>query len=265
MPIAQYTIGPPKRPAIHHDNGHLDYFSPRPPNASDYAQLAKWLAILEGGEEIQDVPGLPHNELPDALPAYRHFLMGQGADRTFSYERFVASDTSGKTILKNAINDARQGAEAIYLNSYAAQASVHFQMTGSAIAIGNQQGPLSAIFPYPATENWQKAIGWHVIWMSAEVDVKMNNGVPQYAMIMTLHAEDRFNFNPGMKDIATGIPDAENGVLEISGLAHQYMNYGTLQRTVTWDGTSSSQMVTAGSTSGRERKPGDNVRIRNRL
>ena len=38
------------------------------------------------------MPFIPHHDLPDALAAYRHFLYCKGADRTFSYERYVASN-----------------------------------------------------------------------------------------------------------------------------------------------------------------------------
>jgi len=261
MPIAQYTIGPPTRPNIHHDNGYLDKFPPRAPTSSDYAKRALWLAKLEGGESIQGIPLLPHNDLPDALPAYRHFLSGTGKDRTFSYERYVASDANGKKTLTNSILDARQGAELIYISLFRGQSPVHFQMTGSVISVGGD----SESFPYPATENWQKAIGAHIIWISAEVDVVVQNNVSQYSMVMTLHAEDRYNFNPGAQDIATGIPDAENGIFEVTGLAKQYMNYGTLQRTVTWSGVTSDQATSKRSDNGRDRKPNDNRRIRNRL
>lgn len=265
MPVAQYTIGPPRRPNIQHDNGHLDKFPPRAPTSSDFARRAMWLAKLEGGEAIQGVPLLPHNDLPDALPAYRHFHFGGGKDRTFSYERYVACDRSGKVTLANAVIDARQGAEQIYTSAFYGQLSVHFQMTGSAIHVGSGDIRLSLLFPYPDTENWQKALGAHVIWISAGVDVELQKNILRYSMTMTVHAEDRFNFNPGAKDIATGIPDSENGIFEITGLAKQYMNYGTLLRTVNWSGTTGDQASISRPDSGRERKPEDNRRIRNRL
>lgn len=274
MPIANYTIGPPTRPSIQHDNGHLSIsatdsrFDPskyRNPTAADYKLRAKWLAKLEGGEAVQGIPLFPHNDLPDALPAYRHFLSGSGKDRTFSYERYVASDDSGKKSLASAILDAQQGAAFIYTTAYNGQSSVHFQMTGTAISAGNHKTKFYSMFPYPATENWQKAIGAHVLWISADVDVVVQNNISQYSMIMTLHAEDRFNFNPGAQDIVTGIPDEENGIFEVTGLAKQYMNYGTLQRSVTWSGAISDQTSSKRSDSGRDRKPSDNIRVRNRL
>ena len=107
-------------------------------------------------------------------------------------------------------------------------------MTGSQIGVGG-----SGSFPYPATENWQKAIGAHVIWNSADVTVTPPAKVgdpPQFSLRMTLHAEDRYNFNPGAADIATGQPDSDNGRFEVSGLAKQYINYATLQRDVKWNG-----------------------------
>lgn len=261
MPVAQYTIGPPTRPNILYDNGFLDKFPPHKPTASDYARRALWLAKLEGGEAVQNIPLLPHNDLSDALAAYRHFLTGNGTERTFSYERYITSDESGKKTLANAILDARQGAELIYASVFRGQSPVHFQITGSGISVGG----INPAFPYPATENWQKAIGAHVIWISAEVDTLIQNGISQHSMIMTIHAEDRYNFNPGAKDIATGIPDSENGIFEITGLAKQYMNFGTLQRTISWSGTTSDQASARRSDSGRDRQPSDNRRARNRL
>lgn len=111
--VASYTIGPPIRPAIHHDNGFLDRFSARAPTFADRAKFAEWTTLLEAAEAGQGVPLLPHNDLPDALAAYRHFLFGEGADRTFSYERYVSTDASGKTTLDNALLDFRRGAEAL--------------------------------------------------------------------------------------------------------------------------------------------------------
>ncbi len=264
MPVAQYSIGPPTRPNIRHDNGFLDTFPRRNPTGSDRVEYVRWLSRLEGVEAIQGVPFVPHNELPDALAAYRHFLRGKGKERTFSYERFVSIDPNGAVILSSAILDAQHGAELLYKQNLAGQSPAHFQMCGSAIPVGSIRYPS---FPYPKTENWQKAIGAHVIWISADVDVDVANGVPVFTMFMTLHAEDRYNFNPGAKDIKTGIPDSANGIFEITGLAQQYMNISTLDRKVVWS-ESSSTSISTHSYTGREtqnRRPSDNRRIRNRL
>ncbi|HMC67466.1 MAG TPA: hypothetical protein VKI65_21200, partial [Gemmataceae bacterium] len=107
-----------------------------------------------------------------------------------------------------------------------------FQMTSSAIAVGGKDPR----FPYPETENWQKALGAHFIWISALVNATTTRPLPLFHMVWTIHAEDRYNFNPGAKDIATGTPDSENGIFEITGLAKQYMNYATLIRDEWWSG-----------------------------
>jgi len=84
-------------------------------------------------------------------------------------------------------------------------------------------------------------------------------------MFFTLHAEDRYNFNPGSMDIATGAPDSLNGELEVSGLAQQYMNYSTLTRHITWNGLSTGSYDATGSPDRRVRQPSDNRRLRTRL
>ncbi|HVF57752.1 MAG TPA: hypothetical protein VM934_16485 [Pyrinomonadaceae bacterium] len=247
-----YRIGDPARPPIRHDNGFLqnpnDRRDPKPiptvaPSQADRdyyeseLSRAKWAqrAIAVGADRV---PFTPHElDLPDGIDAYRHFLDGGGKDRTFSYEKFVADDTSGRTILNNATGDTQKGVEDLYNQMIAQDPSLRgkpitFKITGGAITAG-----ASNKFPYPDTENWQKAIGGHTIWTSATVTVKPPStpgGRPEFSMNMTLHAEDRYNFNPGQSDIATGVPDATRGKLELTGLAHQYMNYATLRRDVTW-------------------------------
>jgi hypothetical protein len=252
---ASYKLGKPQRPLIQHDNGFLDKFSPRAPNLEDYAKLAKWKAMLEGGEALRP-------DLTDALGAYRHFLEGKGKPRQFSYERYVMGDISGKTTLRNAILDIQKGAMNLWTKMLKGQNLSSFQLTGSAISCGGS----SPLFPYPATENWQKAIGGHVIWLIGTVTVTKNrNDLPQFYMTMTLHAEDRYNFNPGAADIATGIPDADNGIFEITGLAHQYDHFSELTRKVQWVGVKSVTNFSTSSTNQRQRQPQDNKRIRNQI
>lgn len=271
MPLATYTIGPPAHPHIVHDNGFLDKFAHRAPTSEDYTRLVKAVALLEGAEAVQNVPFVPHNHLGDALGAYRHFLFGHGTDRTFSYERYVANDDSGKTTLANAIKDAQAGAIELFRNGAVAllssppssgfpQTPVFYQITGTALAASTR----SPYFPYPDTENWQKAIGAHNFWISANVLAEGLGPMYQFSMDFTLHAEDRYNFNPGAADIATGIPDEMNGVLEVTGLAQQYMNYSELKRYVTWTGLGVGKYDASPSSGDRVRQPSDNRRLRNR-
>lgn len=222
MPVAQYRVGKPSRPRITHDNGFLDQCTPTEAGVSDYLVLGAWELAYRGADTLRS------SELPDALAAYNHFLHGNGARRTFSYERYVQNDGSGAKTLASAVADAMAGAE--QLAAALPGGDGHFEMTGTAIPCGSG----NRAFPYPRTENWQKAIGAHVIWLSAEVWVAGDRNRRRLVMDLTLHAEDRYNFNPGAKDIQTGVADKWNGVLECSGLGHQYMNEATLTRTVDW-------------------------------
>lgn len=250
--MASYRIGEAERPSsIQHDIGFLK-MGRRSATADDYQQLALWLAKLEAAEAIRP-------DLVDATAAYRHFLKGRGEARQFSYERYVMSDASGRLTLRNAILDLQHGV----LGLYAANPKLRtFPITGTAIICGS-----SAAFPYPATENWHKAIGGHLIWLSGRVAVTCKQAAePLFELSMTLHAEDRYNFNPGAADIATGIPDSANGRFEMTGLAHQYDQFATLTRVVTWRGALPGSVTgLSGAPWRRERQPAENRRLRNRL
>ena len=216
----RYRLGSPIRPSsIVFDNGFLDKFKPRKPTAHDYLELAKWQLKLQVAEQLR-------LDLEEACKAYRHFLMGNGLARSFSYEAYVYNDKSGATTLANAMLDIQDGAEIIWEANKAVKA---FSLTGGQISCGS-----TSLFPYPATENWQKAIGGHVIWLSGDVSVTDRKGETWLALDMVLHAEDRYNFNPDSNDIATGISDNANGVFEITGLAKQFTQTAELQRQIEW-------------------------------
>jgi hypothetical protein len=51
---------------------------------------------------------------------------------------------------------------------------------------------------------------------------------------LVIHMEDRYNFNPGQVDAASGIRDQENGSLEMARLGKQYMMFGTAARHISW-------------------------------
>ena len=217
--------------------------------------------MLEAAESVQKVPLVPHNDLPDALAAYRHFLYGKGADRTFSYDRYVLGDDSGRITLENALIDAQSGAIELFNSD---RRSTAFQICSSPIQCGASDGKFVDFFPYPTTENWRKAIGAHTIWLSAMVTVTAPLTRPQFAMVLTLHAEDRYNFNPDDEDMDTGIPDSANGRFEVTGLAKQYMNRSILVRQLRWDAVSAGAPIVTPYSGGRLRKPNDNRRARNR-
>jgi hypothetical protein len=235
-------------------NGNIDESKRREATWEDYAALAKWTAMLEGAELLRP-------DLVDGTSAYRHFLTGGGATRTIDYQRFVEGDSSGGTVLASAMADARQAAIAKHDDMIAGRppsaGTESFRMRTDPISVGND-----GRYPYPATENWQKAIGAHRIWL--EMDVTVNTveevshptGVApgsapvctpegdtavtyrrEFSVDMTLHMEDMYNFNPGAADIVTGAPDADNGRFEETGLGHEYLNVATLDRSFTFDTT----------------------------
>jgi hypothetical protein len=49
-----------------------------------------------------------------------------------------------------------------------------------------------------------------------------------------MHIEDQYNFNYKEQDVQSQIKDAENGMLELSGLGKQYMTYATITRNLKW-------------------------------
>lgn len=136
------------------------------------------------------------------------------------------NDNSGVITLANAMLDIQDGAEIVWEGDKSIK---QFSMTGDQISCGSNK-----LFPYPETENWQKAIGGHVIWLSGDVKVFEKNGETWFFLNMTLHAEDRYNFNPGQKDIITSIPDSDNGIFEITGLGKQYTQTAELRRIIKW-------------------------------
>lgn len=229
---ARYRLGAPIRPStIVHDNGFLDKFPPRSPGVSDYLALAQWQTKLALAESLRP-------DLKEGCAGYRHFLEGGGTPFVFSYEDYVHNDSSGATTLANAMLDIQDGAEIVW---EADPAQTSFSITGGPIGCGDNE-----LFPYPATENWQKAIGGHVIWLSGKVTVSEKGGNTWLNLDMTLHAEDRYNFNPGQKDITTGIPDSDNGTFEITGLGKQFTQTAELRRIVEWQhGTLATQGTTS--------------------
>jgi hypothetical protein len=208
--------------------GGIDESKRRSPTAHDFASKAKWVLVLSGAQLLRD-------DLKDATDAYEHFLDADGTDFVFSYERFAKQDRTGAHIIESAIDDARSAA--IELND--PRGGNHYVIQSDAIPVGavDEDGNLlNPRYGYPGTENWQKAIGAHIVWIEADVTTGVDHkvGGQTFVIKMTLHAEDRYNFNPGNKDIATGVADAENGQFELTGLGREFTSLATLKRTVSF-------------------------------
>ncbi|NRR30326.1 hypothetical protein HSX11_09000 [Oxalobacteraceae bacterium] len=229
----RYKIGKPTRPAYTHDHGFLqntpNHKPIREPTLDDRKMYTKWLANLNGaellcnptlGKKIDRCSG----DLTDATAAYRHFLFGKGADRTVNYEGFIRTDMAAYALLDKIATDFIEQIEVI------GKDRLKFSVTSSMYSVGTD-----GIIGMPQTANWQKTLGAHVLWVSADVAVATNSDAEIcYNADLTLHIEDRYNFNPGSADIATKISDKENGQLELCGMGVEYMNYAVIRRNLTW-------------------------------
>lgn len=219
------SIGEPTHPNIIHDNGFTEYCSVNPhesecssnPTPNDYINWAKYKTLLSGAKLL--------GHLDNGIKAYEHYLYGKGEDWHFSYGEFINEDANGRIAFDNILSDVQKNIEIV------GQGRSEFNITSNPYIIGGGDPR----FPYPSTENWQKAIGAHQVWVSANVEISANTtGNKVYTMEITYHAEDRYNFNPGASDIATGALDRDNGRFEVLGWAHPFMSYGETTRTVTW-------------------------------
>jgi hypothetical protein len=54
-------------------------------------------------------------------------------------------------------------------------------------------------------------------------------------MTVTVEGRDRYNFNRGQSDIATGASDNENGRFTEVGWVKPFDVHGTMTRTITWE------------------------------
>lgn len=242
-----YEVGPPVERDVFHDNGFLqnpnDPTNPVPqptrePTWEERAYHAGQVAAAAVGSVAAAAPGSDWvhrlGALDNALPAYQHFLTGGGADRGFDYGEYLKDDPSGRAQASKLEADARVAADALHDQAgvalpQEAGRSATFQMRSDVMTTGADG------FGYPATEDWQKAIGGHSFWTDSEVTLtRLEDGRLQAEATITVTGEDRYNFNPGQADIATGTPDAERGRLEEAGLAHQYTQTGTATLTTSW-------------------------------
>jgi len=218
-------------PALAHDHGFLqghggkkDLSKRQEPTEADGDSLYKWEVKARLAQALRP-------DLWDAVKAYLHFLHGEGADLTVDYEDFIEDDRAGTRVLQSAIEDVRFAAFEMHRELGGGQRN--FLMQSDIVSVGEMDEtgvPLNDRYPYPGTENWQKAIGAHPIWIDTEVAVTEEARLLQFQVIVTLHVEDMYNFNPGMQDMATGIPDAENGRFEIVGYGHEFLSKGNLRR-----------------------------------
>lgn len=200
-----YQIGPPRPPELSWDEDYV--YASQQPTAGDRWDYAQWRLKGEAAQLVWD----------DGAQMYLHYLGNSGEDLHYDLAEGYREDEGVAAVVNREISRAAQGIDELVASSGQTQ----FQVTG----------PASSSAPhYPVTENWQKAIGGHQQWSSADVTVE--NGV--VTMEITVHAEDRYNFNRGQADIGSGTPDDVNGRFTEVGLAQPFNSHGTMTQTVTW-------------------------------
>lgn len=206
---ARYTLGDPTRPPLSFDDDFV-YDPDADAGFGDYWAWNEWGMKLRGASLLR-------SDLDDSLELYAHYRDASGTPMTVDYEEAYREDGSVRSAVDSEINEAVRWAEQLHNQT----GSTAFSITGDA----------TQAKPYPDTENWQKALGGHTIWGSGNVRIDGNTAT----MEVTVHAEDRYNFNRGESDIATGTPDEENGRFAELGWAKSFDVSGSVTRTVTWE------------------------------
>ena len=201
-------------PTFKYDSG-FSKFPKQTPNGTDRINFFKWTLKATLARAV----------LPNGAAAYMHYLGNTGKDFKFNLSEYLNKDKSGKTLLRNIVNIAKIEAETVLTKG----GKVSYYSRGFST------GFHSNAFPYPDTEDWQKAVGAFNFYYKADLSVKDTGDSLKYSLDLTLHAEDKYNFNPGQKDIATGTPDSENGRFEVIGWAKEFMQKGEAKiKTIEW-------------------------------
>jgi hypothetical protein len=229
-----FDPGVGERPEIDHDhgflegaNGELDLSLMEEPTAQDYALLAACITVVETAELLRP-------DLVDGTSAVRHYLFGGGSDYPIDLDRFFAADQGGAIIEQSVIEDAQTGAMSVHSehrmrdpeNLDNGDCHLDFHAWQPVVVGGD------ARYPYPATENWQKAIGGFSMWGGGSFDVTVNETADErhFNVSLTIEMEDMYNFNPGQGDIASGVPDEVFGRLQVVGLGHEFLSVGSTER-----------------------------------
>lgn len=226
-----FRIGEPVQPQWSYDND-FPYDPNATPTLEDYFNWAKWKAKNEVAEHFG---GIVNRDMPDAIDAYEHYRSGRGTDLKIDYQKAYEEDSNIKITVDGYINDTQHLVEQMIASGQ----QPPFSITSEIMPVGDEH--------YPSTENWQKTIGAHQIWISADVAVDEKGNIN---MDTTVHELDRYNFNRGMQDIASGASDNENGRFEELGWAKSFTTTGEANFDVTWakgDINDTTEQSTAGS------------------
>ena len=216
--MAQYREGAPDRPDFEWDDDFPFESKKGEETLGNRASWARWEAMLRGGQAAR--PGLD-----DALAFYAHYRSAEGTPMEFDYEEAYIEDESVRANVDAQIRQSQYAAQAM-----AAEGRDDFSFTG----------PSAGESYYPTTENWQKTIGGYQQWSSGDVTVDDQGNA---RMVVTVHAEDRYNFNANNQDIATSEPDDANGRFSELGWAQGFDSSGEVVRVVEWNVNSPDQVT----------------------
>lgn len=225
----KYVIGSPTRPKFNFRDDYV-YNPKAKAGFGDYRSWVEWGIKADGATVVR-------SDLDDALPLYKHYRDNTGTPMTVDYAEAYREDPSIRKTVDNEIASAQHAVERIHKETGKSK----FSITGDPTASS----------PYPQTEKWQKALGAHQVWGSGDVKIEGN----KVTMTITVHAEDRYNFNKDSNDLATGTPDQVNGRFAELGWAKGFNTSGSITKTVTWTLGSPDAPVTT-KPEETERNPG---------
>lgn len=220
----EYFLGAPRKPHVESDNDY-PYDPDMKATWSDHINSRKWKALLGGAGLL--------GKMPNATAIYNHYWNGNGEPYVVDFEKAYRQDSVIQMNVDAEIARMQNAAE----EHYRMTGETNFSLSSSA----------SVIQGYPKTENWQKTLGGFHIWSSA--DITVTDG--KVEIDIKVNAIDRYNFNKGQQDIATGASDDENGRFEALGWAHSFDVSGELERKVSWDVGSIQNGEITGGSSGR--------------
>lgn len=205
--LKDYKIGSGPDPDINWDDGYA-YNPDAKATASDYVNWAKYGVLLAGAEAL--------GRLPDGTRAYNHYRDATGTDLLVDYNKAIGDDGG----ISSGFEAELAGAQADIEREHDGKMR-HFSVYSTSARLVNSN-----------TENWQKALGGHRIWGTG--DVTYDPVSCEYTLEISVDMEDFYNFNKGQVDIATGLPDDQNGRFEVLGWAKSFYSRGEVTRTVTW-------------------------------
>lgn len=205
--LGDYTTGPPRKPDnlpdLSESADDFVYDPDAKASAGDYGEYMKWRSLATLAQNGGALRGL--DQAPDL---YRHYLDGDGSTYEIDLAPAYQNDEAMRATMDEGMTDIMNAAQQ------------HYEETGETNF--SLSGPMVPHTEYPTTEEWQKTLGGHVQWNSG--DFVVEDG--QIKADLTVHSEDRYNFNRDQTDMATGAEDNVNGRFAELGWATSFRTEG---------------------------------------